>query len=153
MSSFNSTLSFLYGLQLFGIKVGLQNIQVLLNYLGHPEKSFPTIHIAGTNGKGSTAAMIAAVLTASGYRTGLYTSPHLRHFSERIRINGVKISEEDIVNYTKTLRPKIEGANATFFEATTAMAFAYFADRHVDVAVIETGLGDDSTQRISFILS
>jgi len=102
---------------------------------------FPTVHIAGTNGKGSTASMIAAILTASGYRTGLYTSPHLADFSERIRIDGKNISFDEIIQYTRTLRPIIDKQKATFFEATTAIAFRYFADQHVDVAVIETGLG------------
>jgi dihydrofolate synthase/folylpolyglutamate synthase len=131
----------LYGLQLFGIKVGLNNIRRLTSAVGHPEKKFPSIHIAGTNGKGSTAAMIASVLTASGYKTGLYTSPHLRHFSERIRINGKKIPEREIIRYTALLRPIIEKTKATFFEATTAIACMYFADQDVDIAVIETGLG------------
>ncbi len=141
MATFQETLSFLYGLQLFGIKVGLNNIHHLTSAVGHPEKKFPSIHIAGTNGKGSTAAMIASVLIASGYKTGLYTSPHLRHFSERIRINGKKIPEREIIRYTAILRRPIERTKATFFEATTAIAFRYFADQNVDIAVIETGLG------------
>lgn len=155
MSSYNETLQFLYDLQLFGIKVGLRNIRSLVTFLGHPEARFPSIHIAGTNGKGSTAAMIASILTASGYRTGLFTSPHLLHFSERIRIDGRKISEEEIVHYTRILRPSIEKNKATFFEATTAIAFQYFADEHVDVAVIETGLGGrlDATNVVTPLLS
>lgn len=109
--------------------------------LGHPEHQYPCIHIAGTNGKGSTAAMIASVLTASGYRTGLYTSPHLVAFNERIRVDGKKISDESIVQYVKKLKKSILQTRATFFEATTAMAFQYFADQKVDIAVVETGLG------------
>ncbi len=131
----------MYDLQLFGIKVGLRNIQSLVQFLGFPHLHYPTIHIAGTNGKGSIAAMISSILTASGYRTGLYTSPHLVRFNERIRINGQQISDDDIVGYTALLRPQIVKMQATFFEATTAIAFRYFADRQVDFAVIETGLG------------
>lgn len=88
MLSYNSTIKFLYGLQKFGMKFGLENIKRLCASLGNPHQDYPTIHIAGTNGKGSTAAMIASVLTASGYKTGLYTSPHLLKFNERIRIDG-----------------------------------------------------------------
>lgn len=155
MSNFQDTLHFLYDLQSFGIKAGLHNIRCLLDELNHPEKYYPCIHIAGTNGKGSTAAMVAAVLTASGYRTGLYTSPHLIHFTERIRIDGVKISEGDLVAYTKSLKPTIIKLKATFFEATTAIAFKYFAEEKVDIAVIETGLGGrlDATNVIQPIVS
>ncbi len=97
--------------------------------------------MAGTNGKGSTSAMIASVLQSAGYRTALYTSPHLVKFNERIRINGEMISDADLVRYAGLLRPKIDDLKATFFEATTAIAFMYFADKKVDIAVIETGLG------------
>lgn len=153
--NYNKTLKFLYDLQLFGIKVGLNNIQTLLRYLGNPENHFPTVHIAGTNGKGSTASMIASILTASGYRTGLYTSPHLIDFSERIRIDGERIAADRIVHYTKILKPEIERTKATFFEVTTAIAFQYFSDERVDIAVIETGLGGrwDATNVISPLLS
>ncbi|MBI4810892.1 MAG: bifunctional folylpolyglutamate synthase/dihydrofolate synthase [Ignavibacteriales bacterium] len=152
---YNKTLKFLYDLQLFGIKVGLNNIQTLLRYLGNPENHFPTIHIAGTNGKGSTASMIASILTASGYRTGLYTSPHLIDFSERIRIDGERIAADRIVHYTKILKPEIERTKATFFEVTTAIAFQYFSDERVGIAVIETGLGGrwDATNVISPLIS
>ncbi|HTR81953.1 MAG TPA: folylpolyglutamate synthase/dihydrofolate synthase family protein, partial [Bacteroidota bacterium] len=98
-------------------------------------------HVAGTNGKGSTSSMIAAVLQASGYKTALYTSPHLVKFNERIRINGSMISDRDLTRYAQLFRPQIDSLNATFFEATTAIAFKYFADSGVDFAVIETGLG------------
>jgi dihydrofolate synthase / folylpolyglutamate synthase len=152
---YNKTVKFLYDLQFLGIKFGLKNIQSLLDHFGNPENHFPSIHIAGTNGKGSTAAMIASVLTASGYKTGLYTSPHLSDFSERIRINGVKISWEEIVSYTKSLKNEINKRKATFFEATTAIAFRYFADKKVDIAVIETGLGGrwDATNVLSPLIS
>jgi dihydrofolate synthase/folylpolyglutamate synthase len=155
LPEYQKILNYLYDLQLFGIKTGLQNIEALLMYLGNPENHFPSIHIAGTNGKGSTASMIASILTASGYRTGLYTSPHLVDFAERIRIDGKKIPEEAIVQYTIHLKPVIDKNKATFFEATTAIAFQYFSDENVDVAVIETGLGGrlDATNVIAPLLS
>ena len=141
MPRYQSTLSFLYDLQLFGIKAGLDNIRSLVTFLGNPHLHYPVVHVAGTNGKGSTSSMIAAILTASGFRTGLYTSPHLVRFNERIRIDGKPISDQEIVRYTEMLRETIKLTRSTFFEATTAMAFQYFADKNVDVAVIETGLG------------
>lgn len=155
MPELQKTLQYLYGLQLFGIKAGLNNISELSRALGHPEKRFPCVHIAGTNGKGSTASMMAAMLTASGYRTGLYTSPHLVRFNERIRINGRPIPDEDLVRYTHALKPQLQRLKATFFEATTAIAFQYFADRKVDIAVIETGLGGrwDATNIVTPLLS
>jgi len=149
------TLTFLHSLQKSGIKVGLRNIRLLLASLGNPERTFPSIHVAGTNGKGSTSAMIAAILTASGYRTGLYTSPHLVSFTERIRIDGRKIPMENVSQYSRRLEPLIRRTGATFFEATTAIAFQYFADQGVDIAVIETGLGGrwDSTNVITPLVS
>jgi len=129
------------------MKFGLRNIRYLLQSVGNPERQFRSIHIAGTNGKGSTAAFLASIWMEGGYRTGLYTSPHLLRFTERIRINGREIPERRLVSYTKTLRPAIEKVRATFFEATTCIAFQYFADEGVDVAIIEAGLGGrlDST--------
>lgn len=155
MSEYSAQLRFLYSLQKFGIKLGLYNIKALLDFCGHPERQYPCVHIAGTNGKGSTAAMIASILTASGYRTGLYTSPHLVTFNERIRIDGEKISDKAVAEYTKSLRRCIKAQNATFFEATTAIAFQYFADSKVDVAVIETGLGGryDATNVVTPLVS
>jgi len=123
------------------MKFGLRNIRVLLDFAGNPERKFRSIHVAGTNGKGSTSSFIASILMESGLRTGLYTSPHLVRFSERIRIDGSEIDEERIVSYALRLIPVIEKTRATFFEATTCIAFQYFADEGVDVAVIETGLG------------
>lgn len=148
-------LEYLYGLQKFGIKLGLTNIECILDAIGNPHHSFPTIHIAGTNGKGSTSSMIASVLRASGYTVGLYTSPHLVHFHERIRIDGVAISDRDVVRLIHDIRPIVDERNATFFEATTAMAFQYFAERNVDIAVIETGLGGrfDATNVLKPILA
>lgn len=159
MSDYRSTLHYLYGLQSRGIKFGLRNIAELLAAVGNPHTRFPSIHVGGTNGKGSTAAMVAAVCTAAGYTTALYTSPHLVRFTERIRINGEEISEKDVVRITRLLRETIEQTQSTFFEATTAIAFQYFAEKGVDIAVIEVGLGGryDATNvivpRLSIITS
>ncbi len=138
---YRRTLAYLYGLQYRGIKFGLKNIHALLTACGHPEGAFLVVHVAGTNGKGSTASFIASILQESGYRTGLYTSPHLVDFTERIRINGAQISEEHLVMYARQMRPAFERTQATFFEATTCIAFRYFADEQIDIGVIETGLG------------
>lgn len=129
------------------MKFGLRNIRLLLQSAGNPHRLFPSIHIAGTNGKGSTASFIASILFESGFRTGLYTSPHLVRFTERIRIDGREMDEMRLVHYVDRLRPMIDLLQATFFEATTCVAFQYFADEKVDVAVVEAGLGGrlDST--------
>ena len=150
-----SALQFLYDLQLFGIKAGLENITQLLAVTGHPERAYPTIHIAGTNGKGSVSSLIAAMLTAAGYRTGLYTSPHLNNFGERIRVDGRSIPQNSIASATRLLAPAIRKTKSTFFEATTAIAFNYFRDAGVDIAVIETGLGGrlDATNVIRPLVS
>ncbi len=150
-----STIDFLYSLQKFGMKIGLRNIRRLLRSIDNPHTSLRTIHIAGTNGKGSTSSMIAAILTSAGYKVGLYTSPHLVKFNERIRINGLPISDKNIVRYTNLLKQEIQKSKATFFETTTAIAFKYFADYKVDFAVIETGLGGrlDSTNVIRPLVS
>jgi dihydrofolate synthase / folylpolyglutamate synthase len=133
---------YLYGLQKHGIKLGLETMCALMTAVGHPERRLRVLHIGGTNGKGSTAAMTAAMLQASGLRVGLYTSPHLVEFRERIRINGEMISEEQVADLTGRLRTAIPGElDPTFFEVTTAMAFLYFAESRVDVAVLEVGLG------------
>jgi len=148
-------LTYLYGLQKRGIKYGLRNIRGLVAACGHPELRFAALHIAGTNGKGSTASFLASILQEAGYRTGLYTSPHLVRFNERIRIDGAPISDERLVEYARGLRGDIEKYNATFFEATTCIAFRYFADEAVDVAVIETGLGGrlDATNVLTPLVS
>lgn len=129
------------------MKFGLRNIKTLLKSVGNPERQFCSIHIAGTNGKGSTASFLASIFMEAGYKTALYTSPHLIRFTERIRINGKEISEKELVEYAEPLIPTIEKTNATFFEATTCIAFQYFADQKVDIAVVEAGLGGrlDST--------
>ena len=141
MNSFRDTLRYLYALEYRGMKFGLRNIRMLVKEAGHPERAFPSIHVAGTNGKGSTSAFLASAFTEAGYRTGLYTSPHLVRFTERIRIDGKEIDSERLVGYVRRLRPLIEQTRATFFEATTCVAFLFFAEENVDVAVIETGLG------------
>ena len=155
MNSYNQTLKYLYGLQTRGMKFGLRNTRMLLRAVGNPERTFASIHIAGTNGKGSTAAFLASMFMEAGYRTGLYTSPHLIRFTERIRIDGVEIPEERLVRYADSLRPTIELVHATFFEATTCIAFQYFADERVDIAIVETGLGGrvDSTNLLKPLVS
>ena len=131
-------------------KADLQNTISLCKELGHPEKKIKCIHIAGTNGKGSCSYMMASIFQAAGYKTGLYTSPHLIDFRERIKINGIEIGEQDVVTFTDRLIPLIEKIQPSFFEVTVAMAFAYFAEQEVDIAIIETGLGGllDSTNII-----
>lgn len=137
------------------MKFGLRNIRLLLRSVGNPQRRFSSIHVGGTNGKGSTSAFIASVFTEAGYRTGLYTSPHLVRFTERIRINGKEIPEERVAEYVAALRPTIERTQATFFEATTCIAFQYFADEQVDIAIVEVGLGGrlDSTNVIRPLVS
>lgn len=122
-------------------KEGLENTKILDEHFGHPHHEFRTIHVAGTNGKGSCSHTLAAILQEAGYRVGLYTSPHLVDFRERIRINGQTIPEEYVVGFVEKERSFFEPLHPSFFELTTAMAFRYFADEKVDVAVIEVGLG------------
>lgn len=137
-----ASLAFLYGLQQHGIKLGLDSITALLASLGNPQDRYRAIHIGGTNGKGSAAAMAASVLQAAGYRVGLYTSPHLVDFRERIRINGDSISEDSVARLTEHLRHAMgKAASPTFFEFTTALAFQHFAESEVEIAVAEVGLG------------
>lgn len=122
-------------------KEGLENTLTLDEHFGHPHRSFRSIHVAGTNGKGSCSHTLAAILQEAGYRVGLYTSPHLVDFRERIRINGCPVSEEYVVRFVKKERGFFEPLHPSFFELTTAMAFSYFAEEKVDVAVVEVGLG------------
>lgn len=138
-----------------GYKEGLQNMLALDEHDGHPHQQFKSIHVAGTNGKGSCSHMLAAILQRAGYRVGLYTSPHLVDFSERIRINGKPINREYVVNYVEENRGLFESLGATFFEITTAMAFKYFAENNVDIAIVEVGLGGrlDSTNIITPVVS
>lgn len=122
-------------------KTGLETTHELDRIFQHPHRRFRTIHVAGTNGKGSCSHLMAAVLQKSGYKVGLYTSPHLKDFRERIRINGEMISEEAVCEFVELAKPLIAELRPSFFEITTAMAFRYFAEQEVDVAVIEVGLG------------
>ena len=150
--SYSKTITELYNLQLFSVKQGLENIQQLSQFMNHPERSYPVLHVAGTNGKGSTSVMIQKILYAHGLCTGLYTSPHLIDFRERIRINDDFIDRNYIVEYWKNINPFVSRVKATFFDTTTALAFNYFRDHKVDVAVIETGLGGrlDSTNIVDW---
>ena len=122
-------------------KKDLHNTLELCESIGNPHHRFRSIHIAGTNGKGSVSHMLASVLMACGYKTGLYTSPHLRDFRERIRINGQMVTEDFVTRFTERMMPEIDRLEPSFFEITVAMAFEYFAEEQVDVAVIETALG------------
>jgi dihydrofolate synthase/folylpolyglutamate synthase len=162
MMTYAETLEYLYDqLPMFSrigtdaYKKDLANTKQLCAALNNPQKNFKSIHIAGTNGKGSVSHMLAAILQTSGYKTGLYTSPHLKDFRERIKVNGELCSKQFIVDFTEKIKPQIELLQPSFFEITVAMAFEYFVQQAVDVAVIETGLGGrlDSTNIITPELS
>ncbi len=137
------------------IKKDLHNTIALCDALDNPHRKFKSIHIAGTNGKGSVSHMLAAILQTSGYKTGLYTSPHLHDFRERIKVNGEMITEEYVIDFTQRIQPLIEEIEPSFFEITVAMAFEYFKQQNVDIAVVEVGLGGrlDSTNIITPELS
>ncbi|MEZ5009633.1 MAG: folylpolyglutamate synthase/dihydrofolate synthase family protein [Chitinophagales bacterium] len=136
-------------------KKDLTNIIKLCSYLDHPQNKFKSIHIAGTNGKGSTAHMLSSIFQTAGYKTGLYTSPHLIDFRERIKINGQYIHKNSVISFVKKIKPIIDEVQPSFFEITVAMAFYAFARQKVDIAIIETGLGGrlDSTNIIQPLLS
>jgi dihydrofolate synthase/folylpolyglutamate synthase len=160
--TYQQTLDYLYErLPMFSrigkaaLKPDLTNTIKLCTALGDPQTKFKSVHIAGTNGKGSTSHALAAVLQHAGYKTGLYTSPHLVDFRERIRINGVPVSREWVVNFVAQHKALIEDVNPSFFEITVAMAFAAFAEEKVDIAIVETGLGGrlDSTNVITPLIS
>lgn len=140
--TYAESVAYLYRLQKHGIKLGLETMTALMDRMAVPHRRYRTLHVAGTNGKGSTAAMAAAVLQAAGYRVGLYTSPHLVEFRERIRVNGDMIGEVAVARLTEGVRSHCQADLVpTFFEYTTAMALQHFADAAVDVAVLEVGLG------------
>lgn len=146
MPSSRKTLEYLGGLERHGIRPGLDRIKKLLSAIGEPQDAYPCVHIAGTNGKGSTSAFISSILIEAGFKTGVYTSPHLIRFNERIRVGSRLISDADIIRLAASVKKaasvlRIEGDEPTFFEFTTAMAFEYFREKNVDIAVIETGLG------------
>jgi dihydrofolate synthase/folylpolyglutamate synthase len=162
--AYQETIDYLYALQKHGIKLALSNSVKLMALMGEPHRKFRSVHVAGTNGKGSTSLFIAAMLRAAGFRVGLYTSPHLVSFTERIRIDNTLITEERVVELAARLRDASRTAagpdetfalNPTFFEVATAMAFTYFAEEGVDLAVIEVGMGGrlDSTNVITPLVS
>jgi dihydrofolate synthase/folylpolyglutamate synthase len=142
MDNYKECLDRMFSLRRFGIKLGLDTIESILDDLGNPQDNFATIHIAGTNGKGSIASALSEILIKSGYKTGLYTSPHLVKFNERIKIDNVDITDERVVAlYEEVSRSGNLEREATFFEATTAMALYEFSKQSVDIAIIETGMG------------
>ena len=160
--SYQDTIDYLYSrLPLFSrigpaaIKADLHNTIAICEFLGNPQKKIKTIHIAGTNGKGSTSHMLASILQEAGYKTGLYTSPHLYDFRERIKVNGIMCSQWFVTSFTNKMKPFIEKVEPSFFEITVGMAFEYFANENVDIAIIETGLGGrlDSTNVIEPLIS
>lgn len=159
---YKETLDYLYSqLPMFqrlgaaAFKKDLNNIRALCEFLGNPQDKFPTIHVAGTNGKGSTCYMLAAILQAHGYKTGLYVSPHYKDFRERARIDGTYVSKKFVVEFTERIKPMIEKIQPSFFEITVALAFEYFAQSRVNVAVVEVGMGGrlDSTNIITPLVS
>src|SRR3990170_1923858 len=156
--SYKETIQYLYDIEKYGMNLGLKRVEALLKSLDNPQDKFPIIHVAGTNGKGSTSAMIASILVEAGYKAGLYTSPHLMRFNERIRINHREISDKKVAELVERIKERVKGQGSgvrgrkkhapcpvplapTFFEFTTAMAFLYFAEEKVDIAVMEVGLG------------
>jgi len=160
--TYQETLNFLYAqLPMYSrigkaaYKIDLKNTLQLCELLGHPETKFRSIHVAGTNGKGSTCHMLAAILQTQGYKTGLYTSPHLIDFRERVRINGEMISKEEVIAFVEKYKEEVIKIGCSFFEWTVGLAFDHFAKHEVDIAVIETGLGGrlDSTNVITPVLS
>lgn len=153
--NYQESLDKLFSLHQFGIKLGLDNITKLLAHIGNPHTKLKSIHIAGSNGKGSTASFTASILQEAGYKVGLYTSPHFTNFNERIRINGVMIPNTYVVEFVNENEGYINSELPTFFELTTAMAFQYFVDEKIDYAVVETGLGGrlDATNVLCSIAS
>lgn len=160
--TYKETLSFLYAqLPMYqrvgaaGFKKGLGNTEALLAAMDHPERRFRSVHVAGTNGKGSSSHLVAAVLQSAGYRVGLYTSPHLRAFTERVRLNGQELAPDYLVAWVEKWHGLFVEVQPSFFEMCVALAFCYFADEAVDVAVVEVGLGGrlDSTNVITPLVS
>ena len=158
-NGYQQSLDYLYRLEKFGMIFGLTKVEGILEAIGNPHREIEAIHVGGTNGKGSTAAMMASILQKEGYRTGLYTSPHLIRFTERIKINGKEMEQEEVAELVGWMKERIDEAGVTppftFFDFTTAMAFLYFKQKMVDLAVLEVGLGGrlDSTNVIDPILS
>lgn len=154
-SDYQEALDYLFARTTGGFKFGLERTRTLLDHIGNPERRYPSFHIAGTNGKGSSVATIASILTARGKRVATYTSPHLVDFRERMTVGGERIPAADVVEFIHTHTPFVEEIGASFFEATTAMAFEYFARAGADVAIIEAGLGGrlDSTNVLDPIVA
>jgi dihydrofolate synthase/folylpolyglutamate synthase len=158
-SAYQQSLDYLYRLEKFGMIFGLTQVERILEAIGNPHREVQAIHIGGTNGKGSTAAMVASILRREGYQIGLYTSPHLIRFTERIKVNGKEIEKEEVAALAGWMKERIEAAGITppftFFDFTTAMALLYFKQKMVDLAVLEVGLGGrlDSTNVIDPLLS
>jgi dihydrofolate synthase / folylpolyglutamate synthase len=159
MKGYHETLDYLYGLEKFGMVFGLDNVKWILRLIGNPQNFFKTVHIAGTNGKGSVASMISTTLQASGLKAGAYTSPHLISFTERITVNETPITEDEVVELTRMIRARIDEEDKdrafTFFDFTTALAFQHFKNQGVEVAVVEVGLGGrlDSTNVVQPLVS
>ncbi len=147
-STYLQTLDFLFSrLPMFSrvgasaYKPSLDNTIALCAALGNPQNNFPSIHIAGTNGKGSVSHMLAAIFQTAGYKTGLYTSPHLKDFRERIKVNGKMVDQHFVVDFTERISREIDKLAPSFFEITVGMAFDYFSKEKVEIAIIDTGLG------------
>ncbi len=155
--TYEETLDFLYRLEVERMDLKLERVAAALHLCGSPHRRFPTLHIAGTNGKGSTAAFLHAMLSAAGYRVGLFTSPHLVDFCERIRLGKRLITQDEVIDGVAALRARIEpaGIHLTPFEMMTLLAFQAFADQQVDIAVVEVGLGGrlDATNVLSPLVS
>ncbi|MEE9613399.1 MAG: folylpolyglutamate synthase/dihydrofolate synthase family protein [Thermodesulfobacteriota bacterium] len=161
MPSYRETIRYIYGLEALGIKPGLERIEALLSAMGSPEAAYPSILVGGTNGKGSTAAMMEAVLREAGFKTGLYTSPHLVRFNERIRVDGEEVANREVVRAAASVRMALGSIKSggimppSFFEFTTAMAFERFREKKVDAAVLEVGMGGrwDATNVVTPLVS
>ena len=160
--SYDEALGWLFGIKRFGSKLGLKYISHLLGLIGNPQEDFKSVHVAGTSGKGSTTAMIASILGAAGYKVGMFTSPHLSSFTERIVVDGRQIPVEYVVRVVNEIKPHVdqmardpELRHPTFFEVVTAMAFKYFAEQRVDLAVVEAGMGGklDATNVVHSLVS
>jgi dihydrofolate synthase / folylpolyglutamate synthase len=159
VKSYRQALDYLFSLEKFGMIFGLDQVGRILKAIGDPHRGLRAVHIGGTNGKGSTAAMVAAILRSAGYRVGLYTSPHLERFTERIRVDGQEIEEREVASLAAWMRKKVDAAGIeppfTFFDFTTALALLHFMRQKVDLAVLEVGLGGrlDSTNVVDPLLS
>jgi len=158
MTEYDEALRWLFKLQRFGVKLGLDNVRELLSHLGDPHKKFRSVHVAGTNGKGSVCTFLSSALKEAGYKVGMYTSPHVLRYNERTQINGEEITDERMMEYIEKIRPIAERMaeesavnHPTFFEFTTAIGFSYFADEDVDITVVEVGMGGrlDATNLIA----